>query len=57
MSTNAITPIILLGWPGSGQTREKRAVQNGMELLLHHTSHTVSGLSAMPAQQQYVPSL
>jgi hypothetical protein len=34
--------------PGSGPTGEKSAVQIGTELLLHVTSHTVSGLRAMP---------
>jgi hypothetical protein len=36
--------------PGCGLTGEKSAVQIGTELLLHGTSHTVSGLHAMPAQ-------
>jgi hypothetical protein len=31
------------------------AVQIGTELLLHGTSHTVSGLRAMPVQLPYVP--
>jgi hypothetical protein len=43
--------------PGCGQTGEKSAVhfQVRTELLLYCTSHMVSGLSAMPAQRQYVP--
>jgi hypothetical protein len=38
-------------WP----TGEKSAVHIGTELLLHGTSHTVSGIRAMPAQRPYVP--
>ncbi len=34
---------------------EKGAVQIGIPLLLHGISHTVSGLHAIPAQQQYIP--
>jgi hypothetical protein len=36
--------------PDSGLKGEKSTVQIGTELLLHSTSHTVSG-----PQQQYVP--
>jgi hypothetical protein len=38
-----------------GLTGKKRAVHIGTELLLHGTSHMVSGLRAMPAQRPYVP--
>jgi hypothetical protein len=41
--------------PRSGPTGEMCAVQIGTELLLHGTSHTVSGLRAVPAQRPYVP--
>jgi hypothetical protein len=41
--------------PGSGPTGEKSTVQIRTELLLHGTSHTVSGLGAMPAQRPCVP--
>ncbi len=34
------------------RTDEKNAVQTGTELLQHGTSHTVSGLLAMPAQRR-----
>jgi hypothetical protein len=47
--------IIWLACPGSGLTGEKSAVQIGTELLLHGTSHTVSGLRAMPAPRPSVP--
>jgi hypothetical protein len=38
-----------------GRAGETSAVQIGTELLLHCTSHTVSGLRTMPAQLPYVP--
>jgi hypothetical protein len=33
----------------------KRALFMSVPLLLHGTSHTVSGLRAMPAQRPYIP--
>jgi hypothetical protein len=52
VSTDAI---IRLGQPRKWVDWRKERFQIGTEFLLHCTSHTVSGLRAMPAPRQYVP--